>query len=123
MIARRRRSSASTNSRWALASTARRRVRSGVIVGMRRMVSHKMTACQDGSLVLRELPGWRLASSTATLLTVARGDTQRDFAAAAAEDGIVLERQSLPWLCERGHLVLPNVAAEARVLLERIYIA
>jgi hypothetical protein len=54
---------------------------------------------------------------------VARGDTQRDFAAAAAEDGIVLERQSLPWLCERGHLALPNAAAEARVLLELIYIA
>src|SRR5262249_7436889 len=66
---------------------------------------------------------WRLASSSATLLTVARGDTQRDFAAAAAEHGIVLERQSLPWLCERGHLALPNVAAEARALLERIYIA
>src|SRR5262249_1708852 len=66
---------------------------------------------------------WRLASSSATLLTVPRGDTQRDFAAAAAEDGIVLERQSLPGLSERGHLALPNVAAEARALLERIYIA
>lgn len=54
---------------------------------------------------------------------MARGDTQRDFAAAAAEDGIVLERQSLPWLCERGHLALSNVAAEARALLERIYVA
>jgi hypothetical protein len=54
---------------------------------------------------------------------VARGDTQRDFAAAAAEDGIVLDRQSLPWLCERGHLALPDAAAEARELLERIYLA
>jgi hypothetical protein len=54
---------------------------------------------------------------------VARGDTQREFAAAAAEDGIVLERQSLPWLCERGHIVLPDSAAEARELLEQIYLA
>lgn len=55
--------------------------------------------------------------------SVARGDTQREFAAAAAEDGIILERQSLPWLCERGHLALPDTATDARELLERIYLA
>lgn len=54
---------------------------------------------------------------------MARGDTQRDFAAAAAEDGIVLVRRSLPWLCERRYLALPDAAAEARSLLERIYLA
>jgi hypothetical protein len=54
---------------------------------------------------------------------VARGDTQREFAAAAAADGIELEGQSLPWLCERGHLALPELAVEARELLERIYLA
>jgi hypothetical protein len=54
---------------------------------------------------------------------VARGDTQSEFAAAAAEDGISLERQSLPWLCERGHLALPDSAPEARALLGRIYLA
>jgi hypothetical protein len=52
-----------------------------------------------------------------------RGDTQRAFAEAAAEDGIVLERQSLPWLCERGHLALPKSDTNTRVLLERIYLA
>jgi hypothetical protein len=54
---------------------------------------------------------------------VARGDTQREFAAAAASDGIELERQSLPWLSERGHLALPEPAVAARELLERIYLA
>jgi hypothetical protein len=49
-----------------------------------------------------------------------RGDCQREFAEAAAEDGIELGKQSFPWLSERGHLALtetPNVAAT----LERIY--
>jgi hypothetical protein len=54
---------------------------------------------------------------------MARGDTQREFAVAAAEDGIAFERQSLPWLCERGHLALPDSAKEARTLLEQIYLA
>ena len=54
---------------------------------------------------------------------MARGDTQRAFAEAAAADGIIFERQSLPWLCERGHLALPDEAADARALLEEIYLA
>jgi hypothetical protein len=50
-----------------------------------------------------------------------RGDTQREFAAAALSDGIVLAPQSFPWLCQRGHLALPDTAAAAATLLGKIY--
>jgi hypothetical protein len=52
-----------------------------------------------------------------------RGDCQRAFEIAAAADGIVLSRQSLRWLCERGHLALPDEASGAREVLERIFLA
>lgn len=52
-----------------------------------------------------------------------RGDTQREFAAAAARDGIVLTGQSVDWLCQRGHFGLPHEAGSARAALERIYVA
>jgi hypothetical protein len=52
---------------------------------------------------------------------MARGDTQREFAKAAAEDGILLVRQSFPWLSQRGHLALPDTPSA--VTLERIYVA
>jgi len=52
-----------------------------------------------------------------------RGDTQREFAEAAAEDGIELTRQSVDWLCQRGHLALPEEANSARESLDRIYAA
>jgi hypothetical protein len=51
------------------------------------------------------------------------GDCQREFAQAAAEDGIELGKQSFPWLCERGHLALPEEAAQAAGALETIYLA
>lgn len=54
---------------------------------------------------------------------MARGDTQREFAAAAAEDGIMLVPQSFPWLCQQGHLALPETAGEAKAVLEQIYLA
>jgi hypothetical protein len=63
---------------------------------------------------------------------MARGDTQREFAEAAARDGIELVPQSVHWLNERGHLGVP-VSGEtdkqtealdaARSALERIYLA
>lgn len=52
-----------------------------------------------------------------------REDCQRAFAGAAAADGIVLVRQSVEWLTERGHLALPARARRAAVALERIYVA
>lgn len=52
-----------------------------------------------------------------------RGDTQKEFAEAAARDGIVLMGQSVDWLCQRGHLALPDQAGSARAALERIYLA
>src|SRR5690349_14297511 len=52
---------------------------------------------------------------------MARGDCQREFAEAAAEEGIVLVKQSFPWLCQRGHLALPDEAVVAREALARIY--
>jgi hypothetical protein len=52
-----------------------------------------------------------------------RGDCQRAFAEAAAEDGIELSPQSFPWLCQQGHLALPPSASEARDAVERIYVA
>jgi hypothetical protein len=38
------------------------------------------------------------------------GDARHAFAAAAAEDGIVLAPQSFDWLCEQGHIGLERVA-------------
>lgn len=63
---------------------------------------------------------------------MARGDTQREFAQAAAGDGIELVKQSVPWLNQRGHLGLSSdgeaaeqtgVLRAARMVLERIYLA
>ncbi|MGI8660291.1 MAG: hypothetical protein ACR2LH_04540 [Thermoleophilaceae bacterium] len=54
---------------------------------------------------------------------MARGDAQREFAEAAADDGVVLTGQSVDWLCQRGHIALPDEAGLARDALERIYIA
>jgi hypothetical protein len=58
-------------------------------------------------------------------LDVAVGETQREFAAAAARDGIVLVRQSMSWLNERGHLGLPDddERRATRQALEHIYLA
>jgi hypothetical protein len=50
-----------------------------------------------------------------------RGDCEREFAEAAAEDGIELIGQSFVWLCQRGHLALPDEAASARDTLGGIY--
>lgn len=50
------------------------------------------------------------------------GDCQREFEAAAVEDGVELRPQRFPWLCQRGHLALPENAPE-RTALEQIYIA
>ena len=45
------------------------------------------------------------------------GDCERAFAAAAARDGIALERARDSWLNQRGHLGLPDdVAGAAQVL-------
>jgi hypothetical protein len=52
-----------------------------------------------------------------------RGDCQREFREAAVEDGIDLSRQSLPWLCERGHTALPDAASSAREALAAIFVA
>ena len=54
---------------------------------------------------------------------MAVGDCQKEFAKAAAEDGIELSRQSFGWLTQQGHLALPESAALAREALERIYLA
>lgn len=40
------------------------------------------------------------------------GKCQDDFRIAAANDGIVLERQSFDWLCEQGHFGLLRVAEQ-----------
>src|SRR4051812_41295604 len=45
---------------------------------------------------------------------VAPGDVQSAFAAAAAQDGIVLESGSFDWLCEQGHVGLERVAKARR---------
>ena len=52
---------------------------------------------------------------------MARGDCQKEFGQAAEEDGIVFSKQSFSWLCQQGHLALPDEAANARELLEQIY--
>jgi hypothetical protein len=46
---------------------------------------------------------------------VARGDCETAFAEAAAADGILLSKQSLPWISRRGHLVL----TESRAVIAR----
>ncbi len=56
-------------------------------------------------------------------MTGMRGDCQREFQEAAAEDDIELSRQSLPWLCERGHTALPDDASDARRGLAAIFVA
>lgn len=43
------------------------------------------------------------------------------FAAAAARDGIVLERAREAWLNQRGHLGLPEAAAAVRTVLSEIF--
>jgi hypothetical protein len=45
---------------------------------------------------------------------VALDDPQVAFAEAAAQDGLVLERQSFDWLCEQGHVGLERVAKARR---------
>lgn len=53
---------------------------------------------------------------------MARGDCEKAFAEAAAADGIVLGRQSLPWITRRGHLALTDEAcAPARDALQAIF--
>lgn len=54
---------------------------------------------------------------------MARGDAQREFAQAAAADSIALSGQSVSWLCQQGHLALPDEARAAKNALERIYLA
>ncbi len=49
-----------------------------------------------------------------TIPPVPVDDTQRAFAAAAAQDGITLERASFDWLCEQGHVGLERVAKARR---------
>ena len=41
-------------------------------------------------------------------------DAQAAFAAAAAQDGIALERRTFDWLCEQGHVGLERVAKARR---------
>lgn len=53
---------------------------------------------------------------------MARGDCQRAFALAAAADGIRLDTQSVPWICQRGHYALPS-GSVAREALASIYAA
>ncbi len=52
-----------------------------------------------------------------------RGDCQREFAEAAAADGIDLSPQSVSWLSEQGHLALLDEASSASEVLEGIYLA
>jgi hypothetical protein len=51
------------------------------------------------------------------------GDCERDFAAAAEVDSIVLGRARVPWLNQRGHLGLPEQAAHVRPVLTDIFTA
>lgn len=50
-----------------------------------------------------------------------RLENQIEFQKAAAEDGLVLTSQSIEWLSQQGHWALPDAAASARVVLERIW--
>ncbi len=56
---------------------------------------------------------WRAAARLASV-SVGPGDVHSAFAQAAAEDGIVLSRQSFDWLCEQGHVGLERVAKARR---------
>ena len=51
---------------------------------------------------------------TTTISRVPVDDTHLVFAAAAAQDGITLERASFDWLCEQGHIGLERVAKARR---------
>lgn len=51
------------------------------------------------------------------------GDCQRDFALAAARDGVSLTSRKHSWLTQRGHLGLPPVAAEPRASLREVFLA
>jgi hypothetical protein len=42
------------------------------------------------------------------------------FARAAEKDGIVLSKQSFPWLCEQGHFGLLRVAGSSHADIERV---
>lgn len=52
---------------------------------------------------------------------MARGDCENAFSAAAAHDGIQLERARVPWINQRGHLGLPTEAAGAVDALAAIF--
>jgi hypothetical protein len=58
--------------------------------------------------------GGESGSLPSRIRPVAPGDVQSAFAQAAAEDGIVLSRQSFDWLCEQGHVGLERVAKARR---------
>lgn len=51
------------------------------------------------------------------------GECERAFAAAAAVDGLVLERARVPWLNQRGHLGLAAELGDVAEILERIFVA
>ena len=51
------------------------------------------------------------------------GECERAFAAAAAADGLVLERARVPWLNQRGHLGLPAEVGGVAAVLEQIFVA
>ena len=51
------------------------------------------------------------------------GDCERAFAAAAEADGVLLSRARVSWLNQRGHLGLPEEAADARRVLDQIFLA
>jgi hypothetical protein len=49
------------------------------------------------------------------------GDCEREFASAAADDGLALARARVPWLNQRGHLGLPVEARDAVEAMNRIF--
>lgn len=51
------------------------------------------------------------------------GECERAFAAAAAVDGLVLERARVPWLNQRGHVGLPAEVGVVAEILEGIFLA
>lgn len=56
--------------------------------------------------------------------SMARGDTELAFKAAAAADGIELIQQySFPWMTEKGHFGLPPVADRAASSLHHVFLA
>ncbi|BCW74736.1 hypothetical protein NicSoilB11_10610 [Arthrobacter sp. NicSoilB11] len=58
------------------------------------------------------------------VMSMARGDTELAFKAAAAADGIELTQSySFPWMTEQGHFGLPQEAAGALRFLEDIFLA